>query len=1204
MESDSNAPTPVGSSLRHHAWPRFLRGPDCELLEKLYLPALSEAVRYDRSCAYFSSSVLSAAARGFAGLITRLIAMGDEAPHPAVRLVVNEELAEDDVRALVETGDTTALEAALLKRFKTPRDVLEKERLAMLGWMTKTGLLAVRVGVMRQGEGIVHGKFGVVYDTEGEAVVFGGSGNESARGLRANYENIEVSSSWADRERFCVYRDEFEALWDDAHPYVHTVTLPEALRLKIVKLAPPEPPITEPTDNLARRKAAMLWRFLAEAAYLENGASACEATAPIDLWPHQRGVIEEVAAAWPDGRMLCDEVGMGKTIQAIMVLRRLLAGRGVARALLLLPAGLTMQWQEELREKGGLVIPRLQGLDMLVWPDGRTDRAKGGLAEALEQDLLIMSRETARTEGNSEVLLAARSWDLVLMDEAHAARRGKQEEGEFNSATLLLNLLRQLQVRRKVRGFLLLSATPMQTSPWEPWDLLSVLGEGSAWLADFEGIRSFYGLIHGLRTGQVSPEYARRAGFLVCSDPRFPAPPRGFLRLGSAQEADRRLRFVPPRQKELVIGWLRQGSPLTRHMHRNTRKTLREYHRLGLLNTPPPLRLVVDLPYDFQPPDGPERKVYDSVARYIERRFAELEVEKPGKGFVMTIYRRRAASSPYALKCSLERRLQGLRRVMAQRVSSGYLDLDDFPAGISDDDVPDGMDLHSIPISLPTNPEDAQREATDVQQLLEQLRALSAADTKRDRFFDRIRELSAQGRPVLIFTEYADTMQYLRDNLANHYGGEVASYSGNGGAFFKKGDWCLVSKKAITDALKEGTIRYLVCTDAASEGLNLQAASALINYDLPWNPSKVEQRIGRIDRIGQRESEILVYNFLLKNSVDEKVYGALRRRCGLFEHFVGTMQPVLSRAQAMLTGKASISVEELEQMAADAEQDFLNAETYVESPAEVLAPSVPAVSRDDMIASLSALQPDFGLQVNMKGDTASIRGLSTKPVLFALRDSALDADTTSRPLTALSPEVRQIADHLCRPGEVLPLVLGAYRAGAFRRTCIFWVRDNGIEPVSSLTQLRKLLDTWDGGLPSPANITAAARRAQIQAEREVADLQKRAAKTQEAALAAQPASAVLRLSLEVARLLRCLDDSTADLQELADAQAVRPGPLGDRLREAKRRMGGHFEFSDQICWEVGQFLRDLTPNDRTSRLSGSSIDAALADYRWQAGQKP
>jgi hypothetical protein len=349
-------------SLKKHSWPRFIRGPDSELVEKLYVPALSEAVRYDRCCAYFSSSVLSAAARGFAGLISRLIAMGDKAPRPAVRLVVNEELAEDDVQALIETGDTSALEAALIKRFKAPRDLLEKQRLAMLGWLTKSGLLTVRVGVMRQGDGIVHDKFGLVYDTAGKAVVFHGSGNESAKGLRANYEGLEVSPSWQDAERFDYYRNEFETLWSDNHPHVHTVTLPEALKQKLIKLAPPEPPLVEPTDALARRKAAMLWRFLAESPYIENGASACEATAPIELWPHQRVVIEEASAAWPDGRMLCDEVGMGKTIEAIMVLRRLMAGRGVARALLLLPAGLTGQWQEELRERAASSSPVCRGL--------------------------------------------------------------------------------------------------------------------------------------------------------------------------------------------------------------------------------------------------------------------------------------------------------------------------------------------------------------------------------------------------------------------------------------------------------------------------------------------------------------------------------------------------------------------------------------------------------------------------------------------------------------------------------------------------------------------------------------------------------------------------------------------------------------------------------------------------------------------------
>lgn len=1192
------APTADSGSLQRHQWPRFLRGPDSELLDKLYVPALSEAIRYDRCCAYFSSSVLAAAARGFAGMISRLVALGDQAPRPAIRLIVNEELLEDDVRALIETGDTSALEEALLKRFKTPRDLLEKQRLAMLGWLTKTGLLDMRVGVMRQGEGIVHGKFGLVYDASGKAIVFNGSGNESARGLRANYERLEVSPSWQDEERFHEYRDEFEALWKDSHPHVHTVTLPEALRQKLIKLAPAEPPLTEPSDALARRKAAMLWRFMAEAPYLENGASSCEATAPIDLWPHQRVVIEEASAAWPDGRMLCDEVGMGKTIEAIMVLRRLLAGRGVSRALLLMPAGLTGQWQEELREKGGLVVPRLQGVDTLIWPDGRTERV-ASLAEALEQDLLIMSRETARTEANMSTILAAKPWDLVLMDEAHAARRGKQEEGEFNSATLLLNLLRQLQLRRKARGFLLLSATPMQTSPWEPWDLLAVLGEGGAWLADFEGVRAFYGVVHHLKNGTPFPEDARRAGYLISADGRFPKPPDGFAPITSPPDGERRLRFVPPAKREEIIRWLRHGSPLARRMHRNTRKTLREYHRRGLLAAPPPMRLVVDLPYDFQPSNGPERKVYDAVARYIEKRFEELEGEKPGKGFVMTIYRRRAASSPFALRCSLERRLEGLRRVLSQKTSSCYIEATDTPAGLTDADVPDDIDVRSIPVSLPTNLEDAKKEAIEVNALLDQLRALGATDTKRDRFFDRIRTLSAEGRPILVFTEYADTMEYLRDNLANHYGELVASYSGGGGAFYKNNQWTHTTKKEITEALKQGTIRFLVCTDAASEGLNLQTASALINYDLPWNPSKVEQRIGRIDRIGQREKQIKIYNFLLKNSIDEKVYGALRRRCGLFEHFVGNMQPVLARAQAMLNKPKEFSVEELDRIAAEGEKNFLNAETYLDSEAVEIKSPPAAVTRADIAIALESLTPEFGLQVSPhKGSAVTVKGLGTKSLRFALSDPALDADPQARPLTALSPEVSQIADHLSRPGETLPLVIASYRSAAFRHSCAYWVTDDAIEPLSTLSQLRARVEAWDGKLPAPTRVTGAAQQAQKEAEKFVREVESRAARIQQANLTAQREASSLRLSRELGRLLRCLDATAGDLAQLVETHAARTGPLPERIRQARQRLGAQFQWSEQARWELLQFLKCLTPNAKQSRLSGSSIDAAFADYRY------
>jgi SNF2 family DNA or RNA helicase len=123
----------------------------------------------------------------------------------------------------------------------------------------------------------------------------------------------------------------------------------------------------------------------------------------------------------------------------------------------------------------------------------------------------------------------------------------------------------------------------------------------------------------------------------------------------------------------------------------------------------------------------------------------------------------------------------------------------------------------------------------------------------------------------LVFTGYADTMEYLRNYLVGAFDGSVASYSGEGGAVRCGSTWTTVSKEKVTKALENGAIKVLVCTDAASEGLNLQAAGAVVNFDLPWNPSKVEQRIGRVDRIGQLQEVLPIVNLYLQNSIDARV---------------------------------------------------------------------------------------------------------------------------------------------------------------------------------------------------------------------------------------------------------------------------------------------------------------------------------------------
>lgn len=1183
--------------LRSRTWKRFLQGPDPALLEELYVPALAEAVRYDRCCAYFSSSVLAAAARGFGRLIERLEALGESSPRPAIRLLVNEELAAEDVQALTERGDLAVLEASLKRRFKTPQDALEKARLKMLAWLAKRGLLEVRVGVMRRGGGVLHAKFGIVTDLYGDSLVFRGSGNESAQGLLSNYEHLEVSTSWEDPAAHRHYAEQFELLWRDEHPDVHTVPLPEAVRLQLIRFAPEEPPLEELGAGLERQKAAMIWRFITEAPYLPNGASACDATAMVDPWPHQRNVVAEVAAAWPEGRLLCDEVGMGKTIEAVLVIRRLMAGRGVGRLLILVPAGLLRQWQAELREKGGLIVPRLEGLNTLVWPDDRMERVRD-LAQALEQDFLLMSRETARTEDNLPVLLAARPWDLVILDEAHAARRRKQEEGEFNSGTLLLTLLRELQLRRRARGFLLLSATPMQTHPWEPWDLLAVLGEGGRWLAEFGVVRDYYGAIASLQTGTCDLATARRAAATIAADERIGPP-------GWDQSLDPRdpravaevLVFSPPERRANLVRWLRQVSPLSRRMHRNTRGTLHRYFELGLLEVPPPRREIVDVVFDFK--DATERDVYEAVKGYIDRRYALLEQEKPGKGFVMTIYRRRAASSPQALRRSLERRREGLLRVIHKRAVDPYLvDEEADPRDL--DDLGEYESVGRISAAYPSDPEVARAELEEVEKLLAALDSLNRRDSKRDYFFDVLRKVSDDGRPVLVFTEYADTMEYIRDNLVAAYGTRLGCYSGRGGERWDGSEWKHVDKAEIACALRDGELLVLVCTDAASEGLNLQAAGAVINYDLPWNPSKVEQRIGRVDRIGQKWPVVRVVNLFLADSVDEKVYNVLRHRCGLFQHFVGAMQPVLARARRMLLGQEAVDTTVLEEEAAKAEQDHLTKETYLDGDVAVAAGEEPPVVRADLEEALQAIPPESGITVRRKGTRFTLSGPGLKKAVVSVHLEDLERDHTILPLTPECSVARTIAGHLSRPWERHPLVIGSCQRGAFRVSVACWVSSGGVVPIRTLRELKELLKKWSGESPDPGAWLAAQKAAEVDARRAVEEMLILAEQRQARGLAAQREAARERLLRELGRYLACLGGGTQDLNGLLHAMIQRGGAVAQRLLQAYQRLGGYPVWPDELVWEVSAWVASLTENHRQARLLGRELDAALQDPRWVA----
>jgi superfamily II DNA or RNA helicase len=1194
--------------LNARRWERFLQGPDGDLVDRLYVPALSAATQYDRCCAYFSSSVLAVAARGFGAMVARLQASPPPPGTAPIRLLVNEAMTPDDVRALADNRHVARLEQFLMERFRTPTDALARARFATLAWLVKRGWLEIRVGVMRHGEGILHDKFGIATDGAGDRLTFAGSANETASGLTANFESLEVSTSWDDPDRDHEFRTRFETMWRDEHPSVHVVALPEALVQHLVKLAPEEAPTGEPRDSLARRRAAMAWRFIAAAPYLPNGAQTVDATGPVQLWPHQRRVVADVAGAWPAGRLLCDEVGMGKTIEAIAAMRRLLAGRGAKRVLILLPAGLVRQWQAELREKGGLAFPRYDASGTLVWPNGDEQR-NVAFVDALKTPHLLLSRELARSEANLPLILGAMPWDLVVLDEAHAARRAKQEEGAYNGATRLLGLARQLQLRGVARGMMLLSATPMQVSPWEPWDLLSVLGEGGAWLGDFGAVRDFYVGLAALRRGTLAPPDARPLAAMVVDDPDFPPPPTSIAqplrndRTGRIDHLSELMAYATPTDRHLLADWMRDGAPLARRMHRNTRDTLRDYYRQGMLASPPPTRDVRDARFRFAHAD--ERAAYDAIDEYMDERFRALEHEQRGKGFVITIYRRRAASSPHALRLSLGRRLDALDRAAQDHAFSDLMDQDDAPEDLAALDLPDDFD-RGAPIGLPRARADAAAERIEIDRLVRLLNDLGGKDTKRDQLVEELSRIADDGRPVLVFTEYVDTMLYLRDFLVTAIGDGLGCYSGAGGALRADDTWHEATKEQVRAALDAGRLRVLLCTDAASEGLNLQSAGAVINYDLPWNPARVEQRIGRVDRIGQRLARVRVTNLLLEGSVDDQVYSALRARCRMFETFVGSMQPVLARASRMLRGELPISPDDLSAVATTVDADEVVNAMFRRSGAVAITdtPSpLDLTSLRDELGNVADLS-DESVRVTVAADGALCTvTIGDDQATIALTPEGAELDRTSMPLTAPMPLWERVAAALSPHGDRAPLVVATVTRGAFSAAEAMWIdEDGGMTPIESLGSLRERLDAWEGHVPPLAATAIATAQAHGTAQRRVDEMRENSMTREISGLHAQIEAARYRLQVEVGKVLAWMG---APLTPGGLNRALFSGTQGAHasaalLKEAYQRFDGYPTWTPELVERLRGFEEELTPNDRRAMQALSELTAALQDPRWVA----
>jgi superfamily II DNA or RNA helicase len=872
-----------------------------EILDDFLLPVFSAAIDYCRTVGYFSSGYLSTAAAG----VSRFIHNGGR-----IRLLIGAQVYQHDVDALTGKIDFDSEFARRLATELVPEDEIARRRLEVLAWLYQEGRLSIKIAIPCNPDGSPyiakdsteilpywHKKIGYFTDSDGHQVAFTGSLNDSTTALTRNSEDISVYKSWKHKEHFEDTKTRFEGNWEHGAGNFKVYDLPSAVKEKLLTFAPAETPISKDVcevvpfslvlpDPLAQARAI----FAYYAPRLENAAGLADATSGITLQPHQRQVSYRLANLYPRSWIVADEVGLGKTISAGISLRRLLLSQQIKRALVLAPANLCINWQNELFEKFGLWLPRLVN-NMIVSPNPKEEPrpVAAGDNPYLREPLLIVSSHLARrVEQAAKILAAAQThpFDLVIIDEAHHARfSGTGSNAKRNR---LLSLLEGLHDQRAARSLWLLTATPLQTSVTDLHCLLRIVGLRDPFdsLSRFE---RYYGeLIKPKPNWSFIQGNIRRFRPLDATRP-YDDDEQAFLKSLVSRLAPsniERIKHFTEGTKDLeattqhpdfvadqnatreLRNWLRLHGPVERHITRHTRSTLRAYIARGLLNQPLATRDVSSPAIKFS---SSERDLLNELNGHIKK--LEAAVGNTGRrGLVLSVYQQRLSSSWASIEMSLRSRLSAT------------------PIPLTDDDDDDAADDESINHTdiVPLLP----GEVEEIKSYVERIAQIKNRDSKIRLLESCIKDARDSGQAIIVFTQFTDTLEYLLGKIAPVYREVLATYTGDGGRRYQSQKWVSLTKADLVFAVKSGAVQILLATDAAAEGLNLQSCSYLVNYDMPWNPMRVEQRIGRIDRLGQQRPTVTIRNFFVSDT-ERSRYRALADRIRDFNKYLGGLPPIL-----------------------------------------------------------------------------------------------------------------------------------------------------------------------------------------------------------------------------------------------------------------------------------------------------------------------
>jgi superfamily II DNA or RNA helicase len=834
------------------------------LYEGFLKKRLADATRYDRIAGYFQSSLLDLANQEFMAI-------------PHVRIVCNSDVNPDDLQTVrMATGRRRhELEGELLRimwnsgqfahvvdvhgapaqrRFRVLHDLL-------VGSGGDGRLFEVRI-VPDAEFGFVHGKGGIIESASG-VTSFIGSANDSANAWNKNYELV-----WEDDDADSIewLQEEFDALWAKGFP------LSEFIVKQLGRLG----------DRTVIEHVG---------AWKENPkpepvlAETPTATDLFGFWDHQKyfinlGFSEHLKYKDDLNRgarfLLADGVGLGKTLQ-LGAIAKLIGTLETLPILIIVPKPLTTQWQEELWlklaipsarwETGGWATERDEFHPALPEKAANCPRKIGIVSTSVVTSAPLSERNATLVEQ-----LLSKRYSCVIWDEAHRIRRGNLSTNNVfdpPDKKLLYKFAEQLAGRTKT--MLLATATPIQLHPMELWDLLNVLsvnnpqvlgGPNSLWrkadgpeifdiVAGRVSVDQLYEKWQYWRNPLPAPLDTKCDVFdwirtdldmMVTDDQATPAD------LDSVDDA---------RKTDLEFLELGEVNPFTQRIIKRSRDTLEAEGKLVKIEM---------VPFG----DGNPILATHAMEQAFElaEEFAQtLHERAKSAGFIKTLLQRRVGSS-------LKAGLKTTRKMLSER--------DPEEDGESEEE---GESIYPLT--------DAEKEI--LSRLEEHLARQLELET--DPKFERARQIlheefegqSWLERGVLIFSQYYDSAYALAQYLVDHTDGPIGLYSNSSSSkLFESGKERNVDRELLKEKVTEGRLKLLIGTDAASTGLNLQRLGCLINLDLPWNPTILEQRKGRVQR-GTVAKRIPYYNMRYDKGAEQKLFATLSDRIQEITAIFGTV---------------------------------------------------------------------------------------------------------------------------------------------------------------------------------------------------------------------------------------------------------------------------------------------------------------------------